>query len=1125
MKRITAFLIVLFFLVPVFVSCSSDKLEQDAFIVKFGETEISVNLVNTLPKGNKVIVYTRDYLLKKENSLVVGKERKGFVAFSVDRVEKDDSVQFVVVKKYKETISDAVIPVNGFVIALPEKLVDFDEINVDSIVEVTGFDSLVDTYERLDLASFAPMYMTSTSARRINFLNPVNDIVEDKIYCIDKNFDGTKEIAVDNRAVSVKIVNNGFQVVSTDSIDEISKTADDELKLIFTGKYNIAYADYYFGETERISISMLDKANGYSDIAALKTDNGVIGFEKEFFNSETLSENGAYVFNNEFGSTATPERDSKRFDVVIVENIVVSINVEGKRSLIPQGNGFVVTFVGDDASDKAAAFKVGDKIESCLIEYVDLPEQYVAIGKNYFTIDGVDVPRNVEGMCVLYTDFYGKTTKTNEYGSEIVIEDGKVTAINVNKGSTVIPEGGYVLSFHKDHPMSMSTFEIKKGNNVSVCLEGSAYNVFDLKVNAINRQRDVDMLVLYKNKKSTGTNQYGYEIAVDKDGIAIADGYSGDIEIPDGGFVLSGHGVNKLALEEAFTIGEKIIFDDATKKVTVIKTPDLKIKNAEYSLEMVCDRLDEAKAAFYNIDYKSIDENVNLVEKLLSDAQDAFNNCEYDEAFSYAQSVVLSCANIRYSMIESKTVQNRAVWYRSNEKSDADVKKTIDKLKTLNVNTIYIETWYEGYCIGNKVEVPGINLKRNADFDVLESFVRIGHENGIEVHAWVQNFFVGYYYIDGPAYHNPVFAEEQYKDKYFIDRNGNEHFYYTTNGNYWLFLNPNNRECRDLILSIYKEIITKYEIDGLHLDYVRFPEPNLSGNAAYDFGYNEDIIAGFAAKTGITGNPRYFTEGSDEHKAWVQYRCDIITSFVGEVYTLVKQNNPDLWLSAALYPDVEIDKVRICQDIRTLSEKDYFDEIFSMSYNIDNKYVKENVELYSDIIDGRSFYSSGLAAFLETTKDAFAYQLTDAYRSGADGIAIFALGNIREGHYQEEIINGAFRDASVQADKLSITAEGQMKYIKRKIDNIKCYYDFSAEDEAKIKSLADDMIEFAGDLDFINSTKAQKINWANNALARINDVINTIDSECSDNEAIDSIIADFEELEYWLDISLKRLQK
>ena len=65
---------------------------------------------------------------------------------------------------------------------------------------------------------------------------------------------------------------------------------------------------------------------------------------------------------------------------------------------------------------------------------------------------------------------------------------------------------------------------------------------------------------------------------------------------------------------------------------------------------------------------------------------------------------------------------------------------------------------------------------------------------------------------------------ELMKDKRCVDRNGKDN-YPCGYGNF-VFLNPNDRECRDLVLGVYKELVTKDDLDGLHLDYIRFSEPN-----------------------------------------------------------------------------------------------------------------------------------------------------------------------------------------------------------------------------------------------------------------------------------------------------------
>jgi F420-0:gamma-glutamyl ligase len=68
---------------------------------------------------------------------------------------------------------------------------------------------------------------------------------------------------------------------------------------------------------------------------------------------------------------------------------------------------------------------------------------------------------------------------------------------------------------------------------------------------------------------------------------------------------------------------------------------------------------------------------------LVKNAEKAFEEFDYESALSVASTVISRCDEMIYSLIESKPVQNRAVWYRSNEKSDAEVRATLEKLNML----------------------------------------------------------------------------------------------------------------------------------------------------------------------------------------------------------------------------------------------------------------------------------------------------------------------------------------------------------------------------------------------------------------------------------------------------------
>ena len=62
-------------------------------------------------------------------------------------------------------------------------------------------------------------------------------------------------------------------------------------------------------------------------------------------------------------------------------------------------------------------------------------------------ISGLNCERG-ENALILYNRYFGKTTGTNNFGVEVVVQDGTIMAINRNKGNNVIPKDGYIISAH-----------------------------------------------------------------------------------------------------------------------------------------------------------------------------------------------------------------------------------------------------------------------------------------------------------------------------------------------------------------------------------------------------------------------------------------------------------------------------------------------------------------------------------------------------------------------------------------------------------------------------------------------------------------------------------------------------
>lgn len=174
-------------------------------------------------------------------------------------------------------------------------------------------------------------------------------------------------------------------------------------------------------------------------------------------------------------------------------------------------------------------------------------------------ISGMNIPRFADTIVVYY---HVPSTGTNPYGYEVLYtKDGVVLCDPVyGKGNMKIPEGCKVLSGHGEGAEFIRD-NIRTGNRITV------YNdkITVLKsphraVTSVNGKRLKNTLVVFNKGACANTNKYGTEVAVGKDGKVISSPVYGvgKMKIPEGGFVLSGHGTESVWLKNHVKKGNGI---------------------------------------------------------------------------------------------------------------------------------------------------------------------------------------------------------------------------------------------------------------------------------------------------------------------------------------------------------------------------------------------------------------------------------------------------------------------------------------------------------------------------------------------------------------------------------------
>lgn len=263
--------------------------------------------------------------------------------------------------------------------------------------------------------------------------------------------------------------------------------------------------------------------------------------------------------------------------------------------------------------------------------------------------------------------------------------------------------------------------------------------------------------------------------------------------------------------------------------------------------------------------------------------------------------------------------------------SEQGLAKVFDKLAAAGINTVFLETVNAGYPIYPSKVAPQSNpLVRG--WDPLASGVKLAHERGIELHAWVWAFAVGNQrhnkLLNLPEnYPGPIISA--HPDWASYDNRGS----LFPLGQAKPFLDPANPAARQYLLDLYDEIASRYNIDGLQLDYIRYPFQDPSADRTYGYG-----IASRQQFKQLTGVDPTKISPRDRvlWQKWTDFRTKQIDSFVAQVSRRLKAKRPNIITSVAVFPLAEQERLqKLQQHWEVWARRGDVDLVIPMTYALD----------------------------------------------------------------------------------------------------------------------------------------------------------------------------------------------
>lgn len=191
---------------------------------------------------------------------------------------------------------------------------------------------------------------------------------------------------------------------------------------------------------------------------------------------------------------------------------------------------------------------------------------------------------------------------------------------------------------------------------------------------------------------------------------------------------------------------------------------------------------------------------------------------------------------------------------RSAEKQKEELRCILDRLQKANINTILLQTRIRATTIypsqyepwdGCLSGFPG----KSPGYDALQFAIDECHKRGMEVHAWVVTIPVGKWNSYGCRQLRKRFPRLIKR----IDQDG--------------YMDPEATQTGCYLAEMCREIVQRYDVDGIHLDYIRYPE-------TWKFRIGKD-----QARSNITRIVEKIHQAVKQEKPWVKMSCSPIGKF------------------------------------------------------------------------------------------------------------------------------------------------------------------------------------------------------------------------------------------------------
>ncbi len=385
--------------------------------------------------------------------------------------------------------------------------------------------------------------------------------------------------------------------------------------------------------------------------------------------------------------------------------------------------------------------------------------------------------------------------------------------------------------------------------------------------------------------------------------------------------------------------------------------------------------------------------------------------------------VALACGSL---FAQSPSSEVRALWVqRGTLASASSINGAVEMAKNAGFNTLIVQVRGRGDAYYDSRYEPRASLlaKQASSFDPLELMVERAHRAGLKVHAWVNVNLVSdaepprtrkhIVYLHPEWLMVPRSLAEDLgrvnpRDPQYL-RRLSEYARARSDRVEGIFLSPIHEGAAEHVTKVIGDIVSRYDVDGIHLDYIRFPNDEFDYSAEALDEFRDDVALRTSSAerreyaSRARGRPLFYTEMFPQ--GWQEFRRARLTALLTKIRSTVKARRPRAMLTAAVFPDANDAANRRFQDWGGWLETGLLDAICPMAYTADPAVFRAQIANVEQLA-GRHPVWAGIGAY-QLSPSAAATNIRAARQLGSEGIVLFSYDNLDD-RYVETLAKEAF---------------------------------------------------------------------------------------------------------------------